>query len=375
MLPAWLTGALAVHIQADLHFGSTGLGIAVAAFSLVSALGSIPAGRFVERRGWRTGTLASLGGLTLAMVGVAVLARSWAGLVVLLALAGLGCALSSPAANMGLASGVRPDRQGLAFGLKQAAVPASTLLAGAAVPTIALTLGWRAAFGLAALLTSAFAFFVPRRIPVRPSRARLREASAGVAPLVVLGVGAGLGTAATHSIGAFLVVSVAARGFDPQIGGLLLAGGGALSAVVRIVSGWLADRRGSGLFAIVAAMLAAGALGTGGLALDAGPVVLVAATTLAFAFGWSWNGLFDFALIRRVPEAPATATGVAQTGKFIGGVAGPLLFGVAADQVGFAVAWVAAAVVLLAAAVTVLVGRALLRSALLRSADDGAAPA
>ena len=54
----------------------------------------------------------------------------------------------------------------LAFGLKQSSVPLATFLSGLAIPFVALTLGWRWAFvlaaALAALLMASLLIFGPR---------------------------------------------------------------------------------------------------------------------------------------------------------------------------------------------------------------------
>lgn len=51
--------------------------------------------------------------------------------------------------NLVLAREVVPERAGTAMGVKQSAVPLSGMLAGGLVPTLAVRLGWRAAFVLA----------------------------------------------------------------------------------------------------------------------------------------------------------------------------------------------------------------------------------
>lgn len=61
--------------------------------------------------------------------------------------------------------------------------------------------------------------------------------------------------------------------------------------------------------------------------------------------------------MRLNPDAPAIATGTTQAGAFAGAALGPLVFGLAAQQISFRVAWgllaaigVVAAFVMLAAA-------------------------
>ncbi|MFD0820716.1 MFS transporter, partial [Micromonospora zhanjiangensis] len=143
VLPVFLVGGLAVQMGRELGFSPAGLGLAVAVYFGVSALASVPSGALVERLGparvARAGILLAAGSL----LAIAVLARSYPVLVILLAVGAGADALGQLASNLALARQVPAGRQGLSFGVKQAAIPVSTLLAGAAVPAFALTVGWR----------------------------------------------------------------------------------------------------------------------------------------------------------------------------------------------------------------------------------------
>src|SRR3712207_2457292 len=103
VLPAFLTGGLAVQVRGELDFGAAALGLAVAAFFVTSSLTSAPMGRVVERigphRGMRVG---AIGGVAALLV-VALRARSWAGFVACLVVGGLANAVSHPAASLSLA--------------------------------------------------------------------------------------------------------------------------------------------------------------------------------------------------------------------------------------------------------------------------------
>ena len=79
------------------------------------------------------------------------------------------------ASNTSLSRQVPAGRQGLSFGVKQAAIPVSTLLAGAAVPVVALTVGWRWAFVLAACWLAA----IGSCRPVNADGERRRRAARG----------------------------------------------------------------------------------------------------------------------------------------------------------------------------------------------------
>ena len=150
-------------------------------------------GRVVERIGAHRAMRVSATGSAAALLGVALFAESWAGLVACLVLGGLANAVAHPATHLSLARKVPANRQGFSFGIKQAAIPAATLLAGLAVPIIAVTFGWRWAFAGGAALALLLSFIGPAETlgGVR----KIKEARAGdvpTAPLVLLALGIGL---------------------------------------------------------------------------------------------------------------------------------------------------------------------------------------
>ena len=364
ILPPFLTGGLAVQIRAELGFGAGALGLLVAVFFAVSALFSVVSGRVVERIGSSRGMrLSALTGAC-SMVAVAVLAGSWWGLAACLVFGGLGNAVSHPSTHLLLAREVSPDRQGLAFGIKQAAIPTATLLAGLAVPTLAVTAGWRWGFAVGAVLALVVALLVPGRGEGGYGHGiqRVGEARAGDAPLAalaLLALGIGLGSVAANPLGVFLVESAVDAGIGVGSAGLLLALGGAVSIVVRIVFGRLADGMGGGRLLLVAGMLVVGTAGFALLASGAAPFMVVG-VVLAFGAGWGWPGLFNFAIVKSNPKAPAAATGITQTGASGGAALGPLAFGLVVEASSYGVAWISSGAVALLAAAAILAGRRML---------------
>jgi MFS family permease len=359
ILPAFMLGALAVQVQADLGFGDAGLGAATSVFFAVSALGSTPAGQLVQRRGAYAGFAVTAALSAAALLGIAGTAHTWGALVVLLVVAGSANAFAQPAANLLLAADVPLNRQGLFFGIKQSSVPLASMLAGIAVPALALTVGWRWAFAAAALGSAALIVLAPRTpgsdlgAPLPPgSRSRI-----DAIPLTVL-AGAGLlGAAAVNCLPVFLVASAVAAGFSPGPAGLLLAGGSLLGILGRVLVGWQADQREGRHLVVVSRLCVAGSAGFALLGLSSLPAAFVAGTVLAFGAGWAWNGLFAYAVVRSYRGAAATATGITQTGLWLGGMLGPLLYGVFATVASYGVAWLAAAACLAAAGGVALVGR------------------
>jgi MFS family permease len=358
VLPAFLTGGLAVRIRADLGFGVAELGLAVTAFFASAALASALLGRVVERIGSRSGMLVAtlLGALSLA--GIGAFASSWGQLVGFLVLAGAGHALGHPASNLLLAGAIARRRQGLAFGLKQAAVLAATLLGGLATPIVGLALGWRSAFLFGAAIALAIGALVWRseaRLPAAAPRSGPRRARLG--PLLLPTLGICLGSAAGVSLAAFLVEAGVASGMGESAAGLLLAVASAVGLAVRVGAGWHSDRRASGRLRIVVAMLVAGACGFGLLALADPGWPFVAGALLAFGLGWGWPGVFNFAIVDIHRQAPAAATGITQTGTYAGSAAGPLAFGLVVEHGSYTTAWLCSAGIVLAAAAAMHAGR------------------
>jgi MFS family permease len=362
VLPGFLTGGLAVQIRGELGFGQGALGVAVAVFFAASALASAVSGRVVERVGSSSGMRLAAAVSAASLLAVAVLAGSWWGLVFCLVLGGVGNAISHPATHLLLAREVPQNRQGLAFGVKQAAIPTATLLAGLAVPLIATTIGWRWAFTGGAALALCVALLVPKGSEEEGTRSPVKAARAGdvpLAPLVLLALGIGLGSAAANPLGAFVVESAVATGIEVGAAGLLLALGSAVGIGVRVVFGHLADKLDSGRLRLVAGMLGVGTIGFVLLASGVVPL-LVIGVVFAFGAGWGWPGLFNFAVVKSNPRAPAAATGITQTGASSGAAVGPLAFGLLVEGTSFGTAWLVSGAVALVAAAAILVGRGML---------------
>jgi MFS family permease len=360
VLPAFLTGGLAVQVRGELDFGAGALGLAIAAFFATSSLASAVMGRLVERIGSHRGMRLAAAGSAAALLGVALFAGSWAGLVACLVLGGLANAVAHPATHLSLAREVPAGRQGISFGIKQAAIPTATLLAGLAVPGIAVTFGWRWAFVGGAALALAVALLVPAEAAGgvrRLEEARVKDVR--TASLVLLALGIGLGSTAATPLGAFIVESSVAAGMRVGTAGLLLALGSAFSIVVRVAFGRLADGMTGGRLRLVAAMLGLGVVGFVLLATGVDSL-LVIGTLLAFGAGWGWPGLFNFAVVLTNPRAPAAATGITQTGASGGAALGPLVFGLVAEATSYSVAWLVSGAIALVAMVAVLIGRRML---------------
>jgi predicted MFS family arabinose efflux permease len=358
VLPGFLVGSLALQIRSDFDVSVATVASGVTVFFAAGAIGAGPGGRLSERIGGLRAMRGCVVATAALMLACGLVAWSLAVLLVLLALAGVVNSVCQPAINLFMADQVPLDRQGLAFGIKQSAIPTAVLVSGLALPVLALPLGWRATFaicagvvlGLAAAMRRAGSQLAPppeRDRPPRPSR-----------KLVLTAVGAALASAGPCALSAYLVASAVDAGIAEGAAGVLAAAGSGLSLVVRIIVGHRADRRRDyGFSAMVGLMV----VGAGGFALlatgEEAPFVVGA--FVAFAFGWGWPGLFNLAVVDLHREAPGAATGISQTGIYVGAAFGPAAYGLLSSEIGYPAAWgVAGGLSLVAAAAVTYAARA-----------------
>lgn len=278
VMPVWLLSAFAPQIGETLGFNSVGLGLIIGSFFAVSAIMGLVSGRLVASLGWRLGIVLSAFLAAVSMGAVALITHNWVVLVLMLAVGAVANSASAPSANLAVASAVTYGRQGLALGIKQAAFPIATLLVGVSVPLFERGSDWRLAFAAAAgmaLLLGLVAGTARRpgifrrqmyelatlRRHIAASSGRNSSAEPVPRALVLISTGAGFGTAATMSLGGFLVVYAVERGLTLSESGQLLAVGSAVGILSRVLSGYLADLRGRRHLIIVAAMMLVGSVG------------------------------------------------------------------------------------------------------------------
>jgi MFS family permease len=350
VMPGFLIASLAPRIRTDFAFGDSTLGLAVGLFYVVSASGSVPAGRLVDRVGAARGMRLAAGFTAISCLAVAALAQSAASLTALILIGGLGNALGGPSVSALLKREVATHRQGLAFGAQQAGAPLGALAAGLALPGVAIPFGWRWAFVASSALALLAVALAPRTAAAAAAAAaRGSRGPQAFTSVHALGVTAVLASAAGVGFVSFLVTYAVGNGMSEAVAGLLLAGVSLAATIGRIALGVFADRAGQEPLRPVATMLAASVIGY--LLLTAAePGVIAAAALLAGGLGWAWPGGLTLAVVQRSPEAPAWAVGVMMTGLFVGAVVGPLVTGFLAEQDLFTAAWIACATLALLAA-------------------------
>jgi MFS family permease len=344
-LPVFLTGALAVQIGRDFAFGPSRLGIASGSFFAAAAAGSALMGRLAERigpgRAMRGAALAAA-----ALMAALSLAPGFPAFLLLLLLAGFGNSLAQVGANLLVAKGIHPSRQGWSLALKQAGVPAGTLLGGLAVPALGVTVGWRWAYVVGAIGALVAAGTVPVGAVAPGGRDRPTRTGSGdvpLRPLVLLAIAVGFAAAANGTLATFVVSAGVEAGLGESAAGLVLTFGSAAGISMRLLMGRRADIRGGKHLPVVSVLLLGGSVGY--LLLAPGVVVThLLGAAVAFGAGWAWPGLFNLAVVRLNPTAPAAATGITQTGVYVGALTGPVLFGLVVEAGGYGVAWTLAGI-------------------------------
>ncbi|MER7076834.1 MFS transporter, partial [Saccharopolyspora kobensis] len=184
-----------------------------------------------------------------------------------------------------------------------------------------------------------------------------RAASGGSGPrrsaLLLLAISGGLGSAAANALGAFVTTTAVEVGFSPSAAGLVLSLGSATGLLIRLCAGVIADRRNPDLVRVISGMLLIGSIGFGLMAVHS-TVAFLIGVSIGFGAGWAWPGLLNFAVAKIAPDRVASATSFTQTGIYLGGSLGPLLFGLLAEHAGLGGAWLAAGAAAIVAGVLLL---------------------
>ncbi len=347
VVPAFLTGSMAVGIRAEFGLGQAALGFAIAWFFITTSFMTATLGRRADGVASRVSLTigASMSAVALFSIGAS---RSYLMLVLALTLGGIANATSQPAVNASLSRRIPAERLGLALGIKQSAIPAATLLGGLAVPTLGVWVGWRGTFAVAgglAVIGALIVWFTGDRSerPARRPRLPIRSTQANLDSLLILTFGGLLAAAAATSLGAFMVDAAVESGITESRAGIVAAAASAVGLTSRVLIGWYADRHPLvSRYGMITLLVTLGVPGF--LMLATGiPVLYLAGATLAYAAGWGWTGLFHYTVVAQNPTMPATSTGVIQTGLSFGAGLGPLIMGAVTQATSYAIGWLTAA--------------------------------
>ena len=353
--------AIASLIRQDLGLTLTQAGSFLSAYYIGPVAMSLFAGMLADR--WGTAKTLVLGQALIAVGLVAASAAgSYATLITLMVVAGVGYGTLNPASTTAAMSWFPPRQRATVVGLKQVGLPFGGMLGAAILPAVALALGWRLAVAAAALpiMVCAIASAVVYRDPPDTAPARPTPGERGPVAAVLRNRDLWLVSAATLVFAAMQTVWMAFLTLYLQgiVGLTLLAasrylalaqGGGALG---RIAFGLLSDRAFGGrrraplLIAGCGSALCSLALaftGPGSQALWLAPLALV------FGFvGIGWNGVQHTLMAELAgPRSAGTAVGLGLALSSLGVTLGPPLFGAFVERAGgYREPWIGLAVVM-----------------------------
>lgn len=353
VLALFLTGAMSVQIGREFDVNAATIGAMASLFAISTTLGSAPLGRQVRKWGVRRSLWAATTGSATALL-ICAASQSIPMLAVGLLIGGLGNAIGQPAGNSLVAAQVRPERYGLGFGIKQSGIPLATTLGGLAVPLIALTVGWRFAYLLAAIAAVGAMALVPPDRAATAERSEQKVPAPMVPRLWLLAAGMVAAVLAATSIGALGAAGGVHAGLAEGTAGYLVAAGGLAGLGIRLAAGVAADKRGFDPLVGVSILCVLGAVGWFLMATGNQALFVVGLVT-ANAFGWGWPGLQHLAVARRFTTSTAAASGIAQTGVATGLLVGPVTLGLIASR-NWSLTW-------LAAGISALIGAGIVRLA------------
>lgn len=334
-------------VQPDLKLSNTQVGMFSSALSLTWALSGLFVGRISDKLGSRKPVIVVATIAFCVCSFISGLASSFLMLLGARLLMGAAEGGVMPVSHSMIVAEVAPERRGLAMGVAQNL--GSNLLGSGLAPIllvpVAMAVGWRTGFYLAALpglVTAALIWFTLREPPAEvhdaaAPKVTLREAFAhrNVVLCALISI---LLVAYLVVCWAFMPLFLTSiRGFDPETMGWLMAtlgiSAGLGSFVVPAISDVIGRRPVMIFFAFLGVILPLGGL------YYQGSVWVLAAI---FFFGWGLNGLFPMFMATIPaesvdPRLTATLTGVVMgTGEVLGGVLAPFLAGALADVYGLA---------------------------------------
>jgi MFS family permease len=333
---------LFAFVRADYGVSYTELGLALAAFNVVSAALQTPAGFLVD---WLGARILLIIGLLLGAIAFAVagLVDSFWMLVAMFGLAGVGNTVYHPADYSLLSHRVPAERIGHAYSVHTF----SGMLGSAAAPVSLLLMqsiwGWRGAFIGAAILgfvvAGAIAFVRDDAPVVAPPRATKNEGPDGwrllfstpillnLAFFALLAmISGGLQNYSVVALGALHGTSIAAA--NAALTGYLL-----FAAIGVLFGGVLAVRTARHNLVAAAGLIVTTALAVIIAMLDLGSALLVLTMSVAGLFTGLIMPSRDM-IVREVtpPGSFGKVFGFVTTGFNIGGIVSPLVFGAVMDQ-------------------------------------------
>lgn len=360
VFPGLASGALAVQASADFDVSEGTYGWALGSFFIGAACTSVPLGRLAQRLGPRRQLLVALAATVAIQLTIATLVSSFGQMLAMLVLAGVVNSGVQSAVNLALTQASLP-RLGLAIATKQAAMPGSAMIGGLAVPLVALTLGWRWSYVLGAAmavaaLTQVRRFVLPAvavSTGVTAANVNAKTVDVHRSPSPALygaAVVVFLFAFTSGAINAWTVSSGVDAGLSEGVAGLVISAAAGTGIIVRLLIGRGIDTSSTAPFRGAALVYLVGITGFV-LAAVRVPWLHAAASLLAFGGGWVWPVATNYAIVNANKSNAAAATGLTQTGVYIGVFSAPIVTGRIIDAAGYSAMWLVVGAVGIAAAI------------------------
>lgn len=361
-----LLAPLLPFVRADYGVSYTEIGLAFAAFNIVTGTLQTPAGFLVDRLGARVLLIAGLmiGASAFILVG---LVDSFWFLVAMFAVAGLGNTVYHPANYALLSHQVPADRIGQAFSVHTFAGMLGSAVAPATLLMMQSVWGWRGAFIGAGVLGFAVAAIVVAihdysTVPAAAVHPRNGTDKAGAswrlllsAPILLNLVFFGLLAVISGGIYNYSVVALGALYGTPVTTATAALSGNLLWSAIGVLIGGFVVSRTTRHNIVAAIGLAAIAVFTALIAeIDLGAVALIAVMSLSGFFSGVIMPSRDM-IVRAItpPGSFGKVFGFVTTGFNIGGIVAPLIFGAIMDHGSPRLVFLAVAAFSLIAIVTV----------------------
>ncbi len=342
VFPGFLIGALSQQVSTEFDVSASRYGWATGAFFIAAMTGSIVLGKLGQVIGPRRQISVTLVVSACAQLTIASAAQSFEMVMAILAVAGFVNAGNQSAVNLALTQ-AKIERLGVALAVKQSSMPAASMLAGFAVPGISLTIGWRWAFVLGAALAICSLAAIRRVVKAVPvvSQTNQNKPTSRRADLLLAGIGVMFIAFSAGALNGWTVGSGVDAGLGEGSAGLLLSVGAICGITGRMIVGFRLDRNRAP-FRIAGFLTLAGALGVATMSLRDANIHSLA-TIVAFGAGWVWPVPTNFGIIKTNESAAGAATGVTQTGVYIGVATGAPIGGWLIQQFGYDTMWLVVA--------------------------------
>ena len=361
-----LLAPLLPFVRADYDVSYTEIGLAFAAFNIVTGTLQTPAGFLVDRLGARVLLIAGLMIGASAFILVGLVDSFWV-LVAMFAVAGLGNTVYHPANYALLSHQVPADRIGQAFSVHTFAGMLGSAVAPATLLMMQSVWGWRGAFIGAGVLGFAAAAIVLAihdysTVPAAavPTRGGTDKAGASwrlllSAPILLNLVFFALLAVISGGIYNYSVVALGALYGTPVTTATAALSGNLLWSAIGVLIGGFVVSRTTRHNIVAAIGLAAIAVFTALIAeIDLGAVALIAVMSLSGFFSGVIMPSRDM-IVRAItpPGSFGKVFGFVTTGFNIGGIVAPLIFGAIMDHGSPRLVFLAVAAFSLIAIVTV----------------------